>query len=50
MKTAKQRELIESMVEWSNEVGFDYKQLIQPDGGISFYLWFEKNHTLYDVG
>ncbi|MFE1631251.1 hypothetical protein ACFLFF_31425 [Brevibacillus reuszeri] len=42
MKTAKQRELIESMVEWSNEVGFDYKQLIQPDGGISFYLWFEK--------
>lgn len=42
MVNPEHRELFESMVEWSEEVGFDYIQLIQPDGGISFFLWFEK--------
>lgn len=40
--TPKQRELLVLMVEWSDEVGFDYRQLIRPDGGICFVTWFEK--------
>lgn len=50
--TPKQRKLFATMVEWSKEVGLDYRQLIRPDGGICFVTWFEKiiqRMTLEDV-
>lgn len=51
--TKRDVELFAMMLEWSKEVGLDHKQLIKPDGSISFLEWWEKIiscMTLDEVG
>ncbi|WP_024985305.1 hypothetical protein [Brevibacillus borstelensis] len=39
--TKRDVKLFATMLEWSKEVGLDYKQFINSDNGISFIEWWE---------